>query len=88
MVDGATAALMLRDLGPLRGRVITNSGREVLLEWPERQAVVGLKTFAFGPHARAIALDVSVWDGRSNADAELTPGMDAAVERLLQRLTA
>lgn len=57
---GASYALTTRGLGPMSGRVLADSGREVLLEWKEQDAVLGLKSFAAGP-ARMICLDFSTW---------------------------
>lgn len=76
---GAELTLRTPGCGPLSGRVLADSGREVLLEWREQSAVLGLKTFAAGP-ARMICLDFSTW---SASPPLVTKG---ALEGLLSRL--
>ncbi|MBL8769729.1 MAG: SRPBCC domain-containing protein [Planctomycetes bacterium] len=60
LVVGGSYELRSPGLGPMSGRVLADSGREVLLEWRERSAVLGLKAFSAGP-ARMICLDFSTW---------------------------
>lgn len=68
----------------IRGRVLARTPWEVLLSWPELDAVLGLKGFKMGED-RAVALDFSAWpeagaeDGVSEA---VRTGLDRAVERL------
>ncbi|MBK6943035.1 MAG: SRPBCC domain-containing protein [Planctomycetes bacterium] len=57
---GVAYSLNTRALGPMSGRVLADTGRELLLEWKEQDAVLGLKVFAAGP-ARMICLDFSTW---------------------------
>jgi uncharacterized protein YndB with AHSA1/START domain len=83
---GDQTALRMIGLGGLNGRVLARSRREALLDWPERQGVLGLKTFGVGPGATAIALDVSLWDNGSGAADLMMPALDAALERLRSRL--
>jgi uncharacterized protein YndB with AHSA1/START domain len=58
------------------GEVLVDTGREVLLAWPDRQAVVGLKAFRMGPQP-VVALDFSTWAANppstSALEAELRP---------------
>jgi uncharacterized protein YndB with AHSA1/START domain len=61
--------------------VLVDSGREVLLDWPERQAVLGLKAFTMGP-GRMIGVDFSTW-AETPADLDaLTAAFEPALDRL------
>ena len=65
--------------------VLADTGREVLLAWNERQAVVGLKAFRMGPQ-QMLALDVSTWSDSSRELDEMESALRAALGRLLQKL--
>ena len=83
---GDEVQLMLRDDGLLSGRVLAITEREVLLEWREAGAVLGLKCYGGGPDHRRIALDFSAW---ALAEVDRAPAqaiLDAAAERLLQSI--
>lgn len=84
-VDGRRA--WLEPLIAADAPVLGDSGREVLLDWPDRDGVVGLKAFSVGAEQR-LALDLSVWSG-------VPPDLDAleaeavrALDRLVARLPA
>lgn len=85
---GDRVRLALQGGGTLSGRVLARTPRELLLEWSERGAVVGLKCFAFGPTERRVCLDVSAWGAGPAVAAELQAWADAAVERLTACLPA
>ena len=66
---------------PTDARVLVDSGREVLLEWPSENAVVGVKAFRMGP-SQMIGLDLSTWnDGPRNLDT-LGDALNQALLRL------
>jgi uncharacterized protein YndB with AHSA1/START domain len=72
------------DLAPgerLDGVVLCRSRREVLLSWPGRSAVVGLKAFGFGP-TTMLALDVSGWGAKAATDAAVRAWAEPALRRL------
>src|SRR5262245_45539511 len=48
---------------PVDGPVLEDTGREVMLAWREREAVVGVKAFSMGPQ-QMLALDLSTWTER------------------------
>jgi uncharacterized protein YndB with AHSA1/START domain len=64
---------------------LADTGREVLLAWDERQAVVGLKAFRMGPR-HMIALDVSTWSEMPGEIDGLATALQAPLGRLLQEL--
>lgn len=79
---GSTVQIDLDGGGRLAGEVLCRTAREVLLSWPERQGVLGLKAFAQGP-MQVLALDASSWAGQGAlVDAE------AWARPALQRLAA
>jgi uncharacterized protein YndB with AHSA1/START domain len=66
---------------PAGATVLADTGREVLLAWAERGAVLGLKAFRMGPQS-VVALDMSAW--QAPIDASPT---DAELRAALARLT-
>jgi uncharacterized protein YndB with AHSA1/START domain len=78
-VDGRAgwlAPTLSSDAAPL-----VATGREVLLPWPERDGVLGLKAFRMGPQS-VVALDFSSWRGDSTPQANIGSDLDAALKRL------
>ena len=71
-------------LVPEDALMLTDTGREVLLAWNHRQAVLGLKAFAMGPQS-VVALDFSTWAPRPDL-AELNQQFDSALDRLVHCL--
>lgn len=75
---------------PSRGEVLCDTGSEVLLAWDERDAAIGLKSFAMGPQ-QMVALDYSSWPAEGEMDdaeaskARLTRALDRLVETLTER---
>lgn len=65
---------------PADAATLADTGREVLLAWPERRAVIGLKAFRMGPQS-VVALDLSAWDPEL-APAEVHADLQAALGRL------
>jgi uncharacterized protein YndB with AHSA1/START domain len=71
----------LPDVVPADSRVLADTGREVLLDWEEHEAVIGLKAFQMGPQ-RMVALDVSTWAQTPNALLDVVPELQGALSRL------
>lgn len=73
----------LADLGPLEGRVLVRTPRELMVTWPARRGLLTLKAFAMGP-TRAVALDWQSWAGE---EGELPEGwLEARVAALADAL--
>jgi len=66
---------------PLDGEVLASTTRELLVSWPEQDAVLGFKAFAAGPAGRMVSLDYRTWD-REVADVK------GNLERALDRLAS
>ena len=66
--------------------VLADTGREVLLAWPQREAVLGLKAFRMGPQP-VVALDFSTWSADLDM-SRLEGELEAAVTRLTDALRA
>ena len=71
----------LEPLMPADASVLADSGREVLLAWGARDAVMGLKAFRMGPQP-VLALDLSTWTTNPSGIDELVGEMHAALRRL------
>jgi uncharacterized protein YndB with AHSA1/START domain len=67
--------------------VLADSGREVLLDWPEQSAVLGLKAFRMGAQA-VVALDYSAWPQEQGASAAVAEQLRAALAQLRALLTS
>lgn len=68
----------------LRGEVLARTPWEVLLSWPELDAVLGLKGFRMG-EGRAVALDLSAWPAEGAEEGvsdEVRRALDRGVEKL------
>jgi uncharacterized protein YndB with AHSA1/START domain len=77
-----------RWLQPLLGNdaaVAVDTGREVLLAWPERKAVLGLKAFRMGPRPM-LALDFSSWSPTPGDVDATVNDLQAALNRLIALL--
>jgi uncharacterized protein YndB with AHSA1/START domain len=70
----------LEPLVPADAPVLADTGREVLLAWDTRDAVLGLKAFKMGPQSM-LALDLSAWGVEADA-----PAADAELKQALARL--
>jgi uncharacterized protein YndB with AHSA1/START domain len=57
------------------------TGREVLLDWPERAGVLGLKAFRMGPQA-VVALDFSSWRSDEPLRGNINRDLNEAIQRL------
>jgi hypothetical protein len=73
-----TLARWIPDL-PVTGGVLAHTGREVLVEWTEQSAVVGIKAFGTGDTI-TVGFDVSAW--RAEPLDDLKPVLDRALDRL------
>jgi hypothetical protein len=60
---------------------LVTTGREVLLAWPDRDGVVGLKAFRMGPQS-VVALDVSLWSVEPLRHGDVSADLHAALARL------
>jgi uncharacterized protein YndB with AHSA1/START domain len=65
--------------------VLADTGREVLMAWPEREAVLGLKAFRMGPQPM-LALDFSTWAATPDDVETTVTDLRAALARLTARL--
>lgn len=66
---------------PADGEVLIDTGREVLLAWDARDAVLGLKAFRMGPQGM-LALDFNCWS-ESEVDLDaVKASLDDALARL------
>jgi hypothetical protein len=59
---------------------LVDSGREVLLAWPARRGVLGLKAFRMGPQT-VVALDFSAWGTQSGTE-DIPAELQGALLRL------
>jgi uncharacterized protein YndB with AHSA1/START domain len=73
--------LWLEPLIRVDADVLVDTGREVLLAWPDQKAVLGLKAFRMGPQP-VVALDFSTWAASPDVDAVATH-LRAALGRLI-----
>jgi hypothetical protein len=68
---------------PLSGAVLTDTGSEILLDWPEGEGTIELKAFPFHGR-RVLGLRALTWgEERPGAHREL---LQASMERLLELL--
>jgi uncharacterized protein YndB with AHSA1/START domain len=81
----ATGRGWLAPLMPAGAPVLADTGREVLLGWDARDAVLGLKAFTMGPQSM-LALDLSAWSDRPFDVAGVDSEMREALARLRARL--
>ena len=79
---GTRVQMELTAGGPLSGAVLARTKREVLLEWSEREAVLGLKAFSTGPGARAVALEYSSWSRAAQISEDVPGLLEGALDRL------
>ncbi len=79
------AAWLFPDL-PADAPVLCDTGREVLLAWDEREAVIGLKAFRMGSE-QMIGLDFSSWATRPETGI-LPLKLDRTLDRLARAIAA
>jgi hypothetical protein len=60
---------------------LVDTGREVLLAWPQRQGVIGLKAFRMGPQP-VVAADLSSWSPPAQQPVDTDRELHAALIRL------
>jgi uncharacterized protein YndB with AHSA1/START domain len=83
LAEGVTYEMQTKGMGPLSGTVVADTGRELLLEWKEQDAVLGLKYFLAGP-AQMVCLDLSAW---KDGVPLLAKGfLDGSLEALVAKL--
>ncbi len=66
--------------------VLVDSGREALLDWPDQDAVLGLKAFRMGPQ-QMLALDMSTWSAQPRNLDGIASQMRDALSRLVALLS-
>jgi uncharacterized protein YndB with AHSA1/START domain len=66
---------------PADAATLVDTGREVLLAWPQRQGVVGLKAFRMGPQP-VVALELSSWPTPAQQPLDLRAELHASLIRL------
>jgi uncharacterized protein YndB with AHSA1/START domain len=82
--DGRSA--WLTGLLPAAGAPLVDTGREVLLNWPEERAVLGLKAFRMGPQ-QMLALDYSAWPPAGGHGSAVLDRLQQTLTRLTTRLS-
>lgn len=85
---GASVSLALRDFGPLTGRLLADSGTEILLSWEEMDGAVELKAFGTGPAAGMVGVRLSSWAEPAPDGEAVQSWLDAAVSRLAAAVAA
>ena len=83
-VDGRHA--WLGDLLRVDDEPLVDTGREALLNWPEEEAVLGLKAFRMGPQ-QMLALDYSAWPSTPANGSAVADRLQDALRRLTARLS-
>ncbi len=83
LTEGGILTVTLPGNEKLEGKVIARTHREVLVDWPRKNAVLGLKCFK-GPDGRTVALDFNAW-GLLETDATWAR---KTMEELVDRLAA
>lgn len=86
LAEGSRVAMTLADGGELDGVVLARTRREVLLAWPQADAVLGLKCFSAGPAGRIIALDFNAWRAEGTDTRDVRGLLEEALDRLAARL--
>jgi uncharacterized protein YndB with AHSA1/START domain len=66
---------------PWNAATLALTGREVLLDWPERAGVLGLKAFRMGPQT-VVALDFSSWSLDESERQNVSRDLNDAIRRL------
>jgi uncharacterized protein YndB with AHSA1/START domain len=79
---GEPVALRLPDGDSVTGRVLSKTGWEVALSWEERDAVLELKGFRFGPAGKVVAARVLSWG------KPMPPELESRLQTALTRLSA
>ena len=75
----------LEPMLPADATVLVETGREVLLAWPQRRGVIGLKAFRMGPQS-VVALDYSAWPTEADHAGDIGE-LHAALIRLKATLS-
>ena len=65
--------------------VLVDTGRELLLSWAAREAVLGLKAFRMGPQ-QMLALDLSTWSASPTGLDRVAADMQEVLTRLTSSL--
>lgn len=84
---GDRVKLELGELGPLEGTVLARSSRELLLDWPQGNGVLGLKAFSMGSAGRAFAVDLNTWNLPDGEKPKLEAFVTNAVNQLAPLVT-
>jgi uncharacterized protein YndB with AHSA1/START domain len=79
---GSPVSLALRNFTPLTGRVLADSGRELLLSWEELDGALELKAFATGPASAMVGLRLSTWAAASPSAVAIQQWLDGCADRL------
>jgi uncharacterized protein YndB with AHSA1/START domain len=88
--EGDSCALRLPDGESVTGTVLSKTKWEVVFSWEERDAVLELKGFRFGPSGRVVAVRVLSWGKLipPNLEARLQNALGVLAERLSARAGA
>jgi uncharacterized protein YndB with AHSA1/START domain len=84
LAPGRRVAMTLADGSEFDGVVLARTRREVLLSWPQADAVLGLKCFSAGPAGRMVALDFNAWPAEG-ASRDVRGLLGEALGRLASR---
>lgn len=79
---GDSYELQLQDGTMMRGEVLTITGQEVAVSWPEMRGVFELKAFPLGKGQRALSVAATTWGLSSDRFIELEAIFSVALDRL------
>lgn len=85
---GDAVRLELREGGTVTGKLLADSGRELLVSWDEVDGALELKAFDMGPHGRAVCLRGSAWGMGAGEAAAWEERLGRAADRLVAALAA
>jgi uncharacterized protein YndB with AHSA1/START domain len=85
---GDPVRLELQEGGTLTGRLLADSGRELLVSWDEIDGALELKAFDVGPNGKAVCLRGSAWGMGAEEAAAWEERLGRAVDRLVAVLGA
>lgn len=83
---GDPVRLELQEGGALTGRLLADSGRELLVSWDEIDGALELKAFDMGPNGRAVCLRGTAWGMDTVAAEAWEERLGRAADRLVTAL--
>ncbi len=73
--------------GTLTGRLLADSGRELAVSWEEIDGALEIKAFDMGPNGRAVCMRGCGWGMAKDEARRIEGEMEAALDRLVARLS-